>query len=540
MKFPWTICEVAGLVLTKLSSVSAQSWPTQSFKTTDFQPPQVNVTNSTASLAEGFVIITPLASFPAPNSTGLGAPLMLADSGDLVWFGPDETVSNLLVQTLSGQSVLTYFNGSVSNIGYSYGQVNILDHTYQALYTVCPHLELVVAEGSPSNFSCWADGHESYITERNTLLVTAINVTTADLTSFNGSSDGWVYDSMFYELNITTGEPIFQWSPIAGGIPINSSRAPLNGAGSKANPFDWFRVNAVQSIGDKYMVSSRHTSSIYLVNSTGQIEWTLDGTGNGGDFEVPVGGRFVSCFPVLLFQSLLYTPLLISLEPQKWQHHVRINTTTYSSSYARVSMFADNNTPWDNGTQPSTGLILDLDLRTSPWSATVITNLSRPEAPEYAGSQGSFTVLENNNFFMGYGALPFAREWTPSGDVAHELRFGYDNVVTSYRAFKEVWNAVPYWDPVCVGFKDTSSSTDGNGAVFMSWNGATDVDAWAIYGGATNDTTCFKLLGEVPSTGFETQFSLVLPDVTYVSVGAFIGGAIVRNSSVVAIQASTS
>jgi hypothetical protein len=51
---------------------------------------------------------------------------------------------------------------------------------------------------------CQADLHESYVTDRGSLLVTGYNLTQADLTSVNGSAQGWVYDSLFFDIDIET------------------------------------------------------------------------------------------------------------------------------------------------------------------------------------------------------------------------------------------------------------------------------------------------------------------------------------------------
>ena len=47
-------------------------------------------------------------------------------------------------------------------------------------------------------------------------------------------------------------------------------------------------------------------------------------------------------------------------------------------------------------------------------------------------------------------------------------------------------------------------STGGQVSLWMSWNGATEVEAWATYGG--NQTV--EYLTTVPKTGFETTASI--------------------------------
>ena len=54
------------------------------------------------------------------------------------------------------------------------------------------------------------DLHEFRITEDGTALVTGYEITTADLSSLGKSQKGWIYDAVIQEIDIETGELIFQ------------------------------------------------------------------------------------------------------------------------------------------------------------------------------------------------------------------------------------------------------------------------------------------------------------------------------------------
>jgi len=138
-------------------------------------------------------------------------------TGELVWSGPLILTSEFRVQTFDEAPVLTYFTGE-GTIGaetiasHSYGAFIVLDNTYNEIARVCPIFDGFTMETDVSVI-CHADPHESFITDRNTMLVTAYNATQSDLTSLGGASDGWVSDSIIAEVDISTSEALFTWSP---------------------------------------------------------------------------------------------------------------------------------------------------------------------------------------------------------------------------------------------------------------------------------------------------------------------------------------
>lgn len=250
---------------------SAIAWPSQSFKSVPFAPPVFNITKSGAPLAPGLLFITTTA-LPYPAS------YIMTDDGDLVWSSTTGDYFNLNVQSFDSKPVLTYWNGTGSpNLalnGHGYGQVQIFDSTYTELYNLCLSLDLVI----PTNTTveCQADLHESYVTDRGSILVTAYNITQADLTSINGPADGWIYDCLVFEIDIKTQEILFSWSAFRAGIPISDSKLPLGSAGDFADPFDFFHINSIQNVGDSYLINSRHMWTSYMIDSKGEIEWQFE------------------------------------------------------------------------------------------------------------------------------------------------------------------------------------------------------------------------------------------------------------------------
>ena len=129
---------------------------------------------------------------------------------------------------------------------------------------------------------------------------------------------------------------------------------------------------------------------------------------------------------------------------------------------------------------------------------------------------------------MGYGEIAVLKEYgpkSPSGaDVRWTARFGADSLVQSYRGFKSEWHATPTTRPSLVVEKRAS----GCGKGYVSWNGATDVEAWVVYEGASVER--LEEVGKVRFRGFETEFGVVEE---FVQVAAVVEGKIVRKSEVV-------
>lgn len=262
-------------------------WPWQEYATLNSTPPHLQINTTGEPLAPGLILLTPIGP-----SVKEDAPIIMTDSGDLVWGGPPCKSSNLRVQTLFDQPVITYWQDTGTNVtlpAHGFGKVVILDTSYQQIYTVCPQLNLTGASSV-----CQADFHESFITSDNTILVTAYNITTADLRSVGGPENGYVIEPLAVEVDIATGKILFTWSPL-DHVPINTTHWPLLKTGySESQPFDWFHMNSIQAFEGYFLINSRHTWTSYLVDRSGKIIWQIDGQ-NGGDFgSIPAGGNFVS------------------------------------------------------------------------------------------------------------------------------------------------------------------------------------------------------------------------------------------------------
>ncbi|KAJ5220224.1 hypothetical protein N7468_009428 [Penicillium chermesinum] len=478
------------------ATTEAGKWPYQTFVTEpDFHPPIFDIEKNEEAIAEGLILFTPSTESRANIAAKeLASAMIMTDDGELVWNGDTaKPQTNLFVQQLDGRPVLSHWRGTGSNTGHGYGSTTIVDDTYSAIYEICLQGDFVTSDGT--SHDCYNDLHESFITDEGTILVTAVNATTANLTSVGGPPDGWIWDTMFYEIDVKTNETVFRWSPYEAGISFNQSKATFSsgdaGDGTKGTPWDWFHMNAVQRIGNKYLVNSRHTWSTYLLDSKGGIEWRIDG-GDGGDFVLPFADLF------------------------RWQHHARGYNLTDSS--VEIHWFNNNNTNWDNTTTTS-GLKLSLDLKEK--TATLLEVFEDPTDPIYTDSQGSFWPLPNGNTLIGYGSIPKIKEFGPDGNPRMTLTFGENDLVMSYRSYRQIWHATPHYPPKACG---------SDKVVYMSWNGATDVTDWVVYGGSSRES--LSQLGKVAKDGFENSFNLE-SFAAYVRVEAYDGSKLLGKSDVV-------
>lgn len=207
---------------------------------------------------------------------------------------------NMNVQILNGQEVFTVWSSSrPAGTGFGFGQIDIFDDTYQKIKTICSDNVFLNAPDYMQDEPCKLDWHENLITSTGTLLTTAFNLTTANLTSLGGAVDGEIFDPVPMEIDIATGKMVWSWNAL-NVVRIEDSHLPYIASFGKT--FDYVHLNAIDKATDpadgtyKYLLSGRHTWSLYLVDSQGKLEWCLKGD-TGGDFgPLPEEARFVSTF----------------------------------------------------------------------------------------------------------------------------------------------------------------------------------------------------------------------------------------------------
>ena len=118
-------------------------------------------------------------------------PAIYSDDGQLVWRDAEGNYSALQPQMRDGEPVMAYWSGFAGD-GFGFGAISILDTSYREIHRVtldCKS-QTFVTVFEPMEFESCIDHHESQLTDDGTILVTAINVTRADLSAIGGPRDG--------------------------------------------------------------------------------------------------------------------------------------------------------------------------------------------------------------------------------------------------------------------------------------------------------------------------------------------------------------
>ena len=487
------LASTASLRLTAESAVT--TWPSQTFITEpELNPPQLTI-NKAGVTSDGLLFLTP----------GKAA-LAMTDDGDLVWQASnpfDETFSNLGVQELAGTNVLTYWIGTLDPAGFGYGRVRVLNNAYEIVQEITV-TDNIIAAGPLAENGSYIDLHESRLTPDGNFLVTAYNLTQTDLTSVGGPPDGWVFDALFYEIDLVTNQILFRWRALdhMDQIPLNSSHEPFApGMGANTSTaWDWFHLNSITEANDGYLISSRHLWTAFYLWKNGTVKWSMQGQ-TGGDFCLSSGPAF------------------------SWQHHIRIENETADELV--IHLHNNNQGPVVDAAMVTTGLILSVDQQAH--QVEVIGNYTDARDPIHSTAAGSFELLPDGHVLLGHGIVPQMKEYDAPGNCIWTATFGEAGLL-SYRGFRHEWQGYPS-APISVTVCQPEDTSNGNATLYVSWNGATEVTGWAVYIDEATDSR----RPEFNKTGFETEYEV--PVATSYQVVALNGENQVGESGFVGLSA---
>ena len=420
----------------------------------DLHPPSITVIPGAGAVPAG----QPPYIFIAPRgylASSVGQPgLMIVDrQGRLVWFGSPigGTPLNFAVQEYRGQPVLTWSAGYVNAAGITYGTSYIADSSYRLIATV------KAGNGAET------DLHEFNLTAQGTALITAHRQVPADLSPLGGPAKGSVMCSIAQEVDVATGKVLFEWNSL-DHVELTESKQRLAGGTAKA-PYDYFHINSIALAPDgDLLISSRNTWTIYKVaRPGGEIRWRLGG--KKSDFEIGSGAAF------------------------SWQHDARMPEP------GLLTVFDNASSPPEE-TQ-SRALLLDVD--TTAMRVTLRQAYTHP-AGLLVDNQGSAQLLPDGRVFVGWGAQPYFSEFDGHGELLLDGQLPVDD--QSYRAFTFGWSGRPSDNPAVVVRPNPARGS----AVYVSWNGATDVETWTVLAG--QNPSSLALAGSQPRAGFETMISV--------------------------------
>ncbi|KAJ5860403.1 uncharacterized protein N7529_007713 [Penicillium soppii] len=473
-------------------ALAGTPWPWQTYRSSSNEPPSLKISKS-GPTSPGYLF------FDQSWDAHQYSVFIMSDSNELVWQSPAGDLKGFRVQQLDGKPVLTYFNGLgvPEPFGWGYGIVQVLDQSYNSIYNVSVINDNYKALGSidSSSFVSWIDMHENTMTPDDTMLVTGYNVTVCDLSSVGGPKNGWIADSLFYEIDVKTNDILFRWSAKdhLDQIPLEDVQPfyPVKDWGHNSSfPYGYFHINSVEKFKDgTYLISSRYYCSLFKIAKNGSVDWTLQvrsnppkSKSNTKYLQGQTGGDF-------------------DLKGIQWayQHDGRIHNE-HENGFV-LSIFDNANSDIKNGTHHTEGIFLNVNLATH--EVSFLRTLQDPEDEIYSLSQGSTQLLAKGHALIGYGSNPKIKEYNENGTCIMTAQFGEDGVVASYRAYRSPWVGVPTTAPEVFSCVDKAHNVT---KVFMSWNGATEHKQWKIFGGASRQDLQPILIAH--KTGFETTVSV--------------------------------
>ena len=380
-------------------------------------------------------------------------PTIIDRTGAVVWFDPmpgDTTVaSDLKVQHYLGQPVLTWWQGYV-NVGSGRGVDEIYDRHYHHLATVSAGNGLM------------ADLHEFTITRQGSAWITAYSVVHWDGSGVHRGKDINVLDCTVQEIDIRTGNVLFQWDSLDHiGLRDSYAIPPP----SRYMAYDYFHINSVQPDTDgNLIVSARNTWTVYKIRlATGSVMWKLGG--KHSSFKMGRGTRTA------------------------YQHDAVMH------SGGLLTIFDDGASP---AVHPQSRAVLER-LNVRKRTATLVHEYDH--APKLlAGVEGSVERLANRHTFVGWGMEPYFTEFDRRGRQIFDGRLVSGNA--SYRAYEFRWQGEPTTVPNIAARKHGKDST----TVWASWNGATDVSRWRVLAGKS--ARQLTRVATVSRDGFETSIVL--------------------------------
>ena len=306
-----------------------------------------------------------------------------------------------------------------------------------------------------------ADAHDLQLLPDGHALLMAYDNQPVDMSQIapGGLPTATVTGLIVQELD-TSKNVVFEWRSW-DHFNITDTMVPLT-----TTVVDYVHGNAIELDTDgNLLLSSRHMSEITKINrQSGDIIWRLGGKNNQFTFVNDPAPHF------------------------DFQHDIR------RLPNGDITLF-DNRT----NLTPLYSRAVEYHLDEGAKTATLVWQY-RNTPDTFGLATGNVQRLSNGNTFIGWGFGLLATEVTPEGSKAFELALAPN---FSYRAFRFPWHGYPNTQPTLVIQTTTLTTT-----LTFSWNGATDIASYRIYGG--NEPRPTTLITTQAKTDFETQ--IVLPN----------------------------
>ncbi|TGO57916.1 hypothetical protein BOTNAR_0191g00120 [Botryotinia narcissicola] len=432
-------------------------WPKQHYHSSDLTSPLflVNKWNESAISNRSHIFMSPTLDGEEKSPMIFSSKDLSLVYADHTWHGGSDTK----LQFYNGKPYLTFWSG-IDFQGHGSGGGVMLNSSYDKVYNV-----------SVNSLAGGADGHEFQLTEDGGAMMNNYHTTITDCRPVGGPNGGKVLTGSFQEVDIETGWVRHTWNAL-DHFGLNESFTTYV---DEEWGWDWFHMNSLQKTREgHYLISSRHLRMIAYINGTdGNRIWQVGGYNN--DFTDLSGGNATNF---------------------AFQHHARFvnDDLTEITFFDNHNMYMNSPTP-NCTTDCSRGMKIKLNYHNM--TVKLVHQFYHPKSVQ-AWAEGGIHALDNGNFLVGYGVVPSFAEFTETGEVAMEIQTRPWYVASGrgtdlYRVYKFDWVAQPSWKPVMV---------EVGQILYISWNGATEVESWALYGGSS-PTTMHHLL-TMPKTGFET------------------------------------
>ena len=398
--------------------------------------------NSPSTVGEGDIFVAP---FYWGGSTVGSYLLILDNNGQVVYYKPvGDQLSGFDFKVLPG-GYLTYYDQKDS--------VHvIMNSQYQVVGTY------------PAENGYTADLHDFIMTPDGYVFLMGYDTQTIDMSKIvtGGNPSAQVTGVVIQELD-PSQNVIFEWRSW-DHFAFSDSNINLT-----TQVIDLVHGNGIALTNDgSLLLSSRNLNEITEISlQTGSIIWRLGG--KNSTFTFVNDGGFA------------------------YQHDIAVLPN------GDITLFDNHGT--DPAPAASRALEYKLDLTNK--TATLVWEFVH-NPPVFSDYTGSVERLPDGNTLIGWGDAATAQgyvfssitEVTPDNRVVFELTF--DKPYVSYRAFRIPWAGTPAMKPVLAFNQSEDGLTLG-----YSWNGATEVASWKLYGG--DSAQSMSLINQETKTGFETQ-----------------------------------
>jgi hypothetical protein len=212
---------------------------------------QVSTKQAHADTAPGYIFAA------LKEGAGEHGPMIIDDQGELVWFGGYRSARDFKMQYYQGKHVLSWWEGRVV-AGHGVGEHVIFDDSYREIVRV------------RAGHGYRGDLHEFLITPGDTALLVTYARRRTDLSPIGGSKDGMAWEGLVQEMDIQTGEVIFEWHSLEH---VRIEESYVEPPEDPEHVYDYFHINSIAVDHDNNLLfCARNTWAVYKVErNSGEV-----------------------------------------------------------------------------------------------------------------------------------------------------------------------------------------------------------------------------------------------------------------------------